>query len=131
MPQDRATAEELLAGVEKFLRDDVLPQLSGASIYQCRVAANILGIVQRELAQSGSADQHELAGLQDLLGRSGDAQNISAALDDLNAELCAKIRAGELDGQRDAVLAHVRSTLQAKVAIANPKYAGYRESMAE
>lgn len=127
MPQDRASAEELLGGVEAFLRKDVLPQLSGASIYKCRVAANILSIVQRELAQGGAADQAELAGLQTLLNRQGQGPDRAGQLDDLNGELCAKIRSGELDGEREAVMTHVRSTLLDKLAIANPKYAGYRE----
>jgi len=131
MPQDRASAEELLGGVEAFLRKDVLPQLSGASIYKCRVAANILSIVQRELALGESADSAELQGLQELLGRGGEGVSRSAQLDDLNAELCASIRSGELDGQRAAVMTHVRSSLQDKLAIANPKYAGYRETLGE
>jgi len=124
MPQDRASAEELLAGVEKFLRQDVLPQLSGSSVYKCRVAANMLGIVQRELARGPGADKAELEGLEKLLGRKSGRQDLQDALDDLNRELCAKIRSGELDSQSDAVVAHIRRTLIDKVGIANPRYAG-------
>ena len=131
MPQDRASAEELLGGVEAFLRKDVLPQLSGASIYKCRVAANILSIVQRELALGDKADSAELQGLQNLLGREGEGDDSATQLDDLNAELCASIRSGKLDGQRAAVMSHVRTSLQDKLSIANPKYAGYRESLGE
>ena len=124
MPQDRASAEELLAGVEAFLRKDVLPQLSGASIYKCRVAANMLSIVQRELAQGGAADKAEQEGLESLLARQSDEADTQSAIDDLNAELCAKIRSGKLDDQREAVIAHTRRTLIDKVGIANPRYAG-------
>ena len=131
MPQDRASAEELLGGVEAFLRKDVLPQLSGASIYKCRVAANVLSIVQRELALGEKADSTELLGLQQLLDREGEGFDTSSRLDDLNAELCTDIRGGKLDEQRDTVMTHVRTTLQDKLAIANPKYAGYRESLGE
>ena len=131
MPQDRASAEELLSGVEAFLRKDVLPQLSGASIYKCRVAANILSIVQRELALGDKANGAELQGLQSLLGREGEGSDSAAQLDELNAELCASIRSGKLDSQRDAVMSHVRTSLQDKLAIANPKYAGYRDSLGE
>ncbi len=129
MSQDRASAEELLGGVEAFLRKDVLPQLSGASIYKCRVAANILSIVQRELAQGDRADSAELQGLQSLLGREGEGADSATQIDDLNAELCARIRNGELDSQRAVVRGHLRNTLEDKLAIANPKYAGYRESL--
>lgn len=124
MPQDRATAEELLVGVEAFLRNDVLPQLAGASVYKCRVAANMLSIVQRELAQGPAADKAELQGLQELLARDSDKDDVQTSLDDLNAEFCAKIRSGELDDQREAVIAHTRRTLIDKVGIANPKYVG-------
>lgn len=127
MPQDRATAEELLAGVEKFLRNDVLPQLKGSSVYKCRVAANMLSIVQRELAQGPGADKAEREGLETLLARKSEKQDMPGALDELNQELCAKIRSGELDSQREAVVVHTRRTLIDKVGIANPRYAGLQK----
>ncbi len=131
MPQDRANASELLAGVEAFLNREVLPQLSGASSYKCRVAASILRIVERELVLGDRADRCELEGLQNLLGHTAVDETMPVALDSLNAELCSKIRSGEMDDQREAVAQHVRETVQAKLAIANPKYPGYRESLSE
>ena len=149
MPQDRATADELLTGVAAFLRDEVLPQLGGASAYKCRVAANILAIVQREFTLGDQADRAELAGLQALLGNDRDAGDViddiavrmlqalvgpdrdecdtRAALDTGNAELCARIRSGALDDRRAEVFAHVRQTVRDKLAIANPKYPALRE----
>lgn len=128
MPQDRATAAELLAGVRAFLRQEALPQLQGASAYRCRVAANILAIVGRELDQGSAADRAELAGLERLLGKPAPPDlERDAALDALNAELCAGIRSGALDGRRDAVLAHVRETVRAKLAIANPAYPALKD----
>lgn len=129
MPQDRGTAEELLAGVEAFLRTDVLPQLSGGSIYKCRVAANILSILQREVALAEPADAAELDRLEALLDRKSPATHVASALDELNAELCAGIRSGALDGQRAAVFAHVKHTVQDKLRIANPRYPGLAESL--
>lgn len=129
MPQDRATAEELLAGVEVFLRTEVLPQLAGGSVYKCRVAANILGIVQRELALGEQADAAELGRLEALLGRKSRQAQTAAALDELNTELCASIRSGALDDQRAAVTAHVRATVEDKLRIANPRYPGFVESL--
>jgi hypothetical protein len=128
MPQDRATAAELLAGVRAFLRDEVLPQLQGGSAYRCRVAANILAIVGRELEQGAAADRAELAGLERLLGKPAPLDlERDAALDALNAELCAAIRSGALDQRRAEVLAQVRATVRAKLAIANPDYPALRE----
>ena len=91
---------------------------------KCRVAANMLSIVQRELAQGGAADNAEQDGLESLLGRPSEEADTQSAIDDLNAELCAKIRSGELDDQREAVIAHTRRSLIDKVGIANPRYAG-------
>jgi len=130
MPQDRATAEELLAGVEAFLRDEVLPQLSGAGAYKCRVAANILSIVQRELALADSADQNERRRLEALLGTVPDPElSSAAALDQLNAKLCLKIRTGAVGDLHAAVVAHVKRTVQDKLRIANPRYPGLLESL--
>ncbi len=61
---DRPTAVELLEAVESFLRDDVLSALDGHLKYQTRVAANVIGIVAREL---GCEDRH-LAGEWQRLG---------------------------------------------------------------
>ena len=57
----------------------------------------------------------ELERLKNLLGRDGD-------LAELNAALCRAIRAGEIDGQREALLAHLRRTAEDKIALANPRY---------
>jgi hypothetical protein len=131
MPQDRGTAGELLAGVEAFLRTDVLPQLTGGNVYKCRVAANILSIVQRELALADSADQNERRRLEALLRTVPDPELPSAAaLDQLNAELCRNIRSGALDDHRAAVFVHVKQTVQDKLRIANPRYPGLLESLA-
>lgn len=131
MPQDRGTAEELLAGVEVFLRTEVLPQLSGSSVYKCRVAANILSIVQRELALADRADQNERRRLEALLGTVPDPElPDAAALDQLNAELCRNIRSGSLDDHRGAVVIHVEQTVQDKLRVANPRYPGLLESLA-
>jgi hypothetical protein len=40
----------LLSAVRDFLTDDVMPATSGHLSFQARVAANIVGIVERELA---------------------------------------------------------------------------------
>lgn len=128
MPQDRATAAELLAGVRAFLRDEALPQLQGASAYKCRVAANILAIVGRELEQGAAAERAELAGLERLLDKSAAAElDTGAALDALNAELCAGIRSGALDSRRGEVLAQVRETVRTKLLIANPEYPALKD----
>ncbi len=48
----RPTAWELLGAVRDFLTEDVMPATSGHLAYQSRVAANVLSVVERELAQA-------------------------------------------------------------------------------
>jgi aminoglycoside phosphotransferase (APT) family kinase protein len=47
----RPTARELLDAVRGFLTEDVMPQTTGQLSFHARVAANMLAIVERELAQ--------------------------------------------------------------------------------
>lgn len=47
----RPTARELVDAVRGFLTDDVMPNTTGRLSFHARVAANVLGIVERELAQ--------------------------------------------------------------------------------
>jgi Ser/Thr protein kinase RdoA (MazF antagonist) len=62
-PYGRPTASELLDAVREYLADTVLPGTSGQVAFHARVAANVLGIVARELelgqlpAQGGLADR--------------------------------------------------------------------------
>ena len=55
MSQDEAqttasdvTTSELLGAVKGFLMDSALPALSGRDQFNARVAANVLGIIERE-----------------------------------------------------------------------------------
>jgi aminoglycoside phosphotransferase (APT) family kinase protein len=47
----RPTAREILEAVRGYLTDDVMPATSGRLSFHARVAANMLAIVERELAQ--------------------------------------------------------------------------------
>ena len=51
-PNGRPTARELLDAVRQFLTDDVVPGTTGDLSYQARVAANMVAIVERELAHA-------------------------------------------------------------------------------
>jgi hypothetical protein len=61
-PYGRPTASELLEAVREFLAGQVMPATSGQLAFHARVAANVLGIVARELelgpprADAGLAD---------------------------------------------------------------------------
>lgn len=49
-PYGRPTARELLEAVREFLADEVMTSADGALAYHGRVAANVLDLVERELA---------------------------------------------------------------------------------
>ena len=51
----RPTARELLDAVRGFLLDDVVPATSGRVSFHARVAANVIAIVERQLAQDSHA----------------------------------------------------------------------------
>ena len=131
--QDRPTYDELLAAVERFLRDEVMPNIGGARSFHARVAANALAIVRRELAQEDEQLDREWAGLDALLGPTKRPQGRTAlreAIARRTEELCARIRAGDADAGdfRDAVLSHVRQTVRDKLLVTNP---GWLRSDAE
>ena len=42
------TSSELIGAVKQFLMESVLPSLSGRDQFNARVAANVLGIIERE-----------------------------------------------------------------------------------
>jgi AcrR family transcriptional regulator len=108
-PNDIPSAVELLDAVREFLESDVLPATEGRVRFHARVAANVVGMVARELAlgpDQAAAHAARLAGL----GVHSDA------------ELAAAIRSGALDARADEVRAAVRGSVADKLAVANPGY---------
>jgi aminoglycoside phosphotransferase (APT) family kinase protein len=60
-PHGRPTASELLDAVRGFLTDQVMPATSGQLAFHARVAANVLGIVARELELGPVPEDTDLA----------------------------------------------------------------------
>jgi hypothetical protein len=86
---------ELAGAVREFLEQEVMPATEGRLSFHARVAANVLGQLERELH----------SGLPDTAG---------------DAEMCAAIRAGSVDFAQayDAI----RETVVAKLRISNPRH---------
>jgi hypothetical protein len=127
--QDRPNQDELLAAVETFLRDDVMPNIAGARSFHARVAANVIGIVRRELANEDEQLDREWAGLESILGPTEGPRGrvaLREAIGRRTDELCARIRSGDADAGdfRDAVLSHVRQTVRDKLLVSNPGWVG-------
>lgn len=119
--REEPTGPELLQAVADFLRDEVMPQLSGRTAFHARVAANVLDIVSRETRLAGAAEAAEARRLAALLGRDGTAA-------DLNRELCDRIADGRLDPDDPALVAHLWETTLAAVGVDQPSYATYRRA---
>jgi Ser/Thr protein kinase RdoA (MazF antagonist) len=111
-PHDVPSSVELLEAVREFLQRE-MADTQGALRFHARVAANAVGIVQRELAlgrQQAAAHARRLERL---------------GLPDERA-LARAIRSGELEGRYDEVVKVVAETVRDKLLVANPKYLGSR-----
>ena len=126
--QDRPTATELLAAVRSFLQQEVVPAFEGRRRFHALVAANVLGVVERELAGEERALLGEWRRLAALLGARGDEPVRLELLRDgvraLDAELTRRIRAGDADVGPfgEAVRRHLRATVVEKLRVANPRF---------
>lgn len=129
--QDRPSALELLAAVRAFLDEEIVPVLEGRRRFHALVAANVLGIVERELTSEEDVLAGEWQRLATLLG-SDDAGRpptlalLRARVRHLTTVLAARIRAGEADGGpfADAARVHARATVVEKLGIARPAGTG-------
>ncbi|WP_374569999.1 DUF6285 domain-containing protein [Phenylobacterium sp.] len=108
------TAVELVDVVARWI-DGVRPNLSGRDAFMARVAVNALGIVSRELREGPAAEAAAVARLAELLGHEG-------GFAELNAELCGRLRAGEMDAATPGLLAALEAGASAQIAIDQPNY---------
>ena len=122
--REQPEASELLDGVAEFMRDELMPHLSGRLAFHTRVAINVLAIVRRELELRRDAEKRETERLVSLLGCDGDAEALTVALSD-------RISGGEIDTDDPALLNHLWSTTLDTLAIDQPNYATYRRAIAE
>ncbi len=111
-------ATELLASVSRFLRDELLPSLSGADAFNLRVSINAIDLVRREIELQDAADKREHRRLAKLL-------DSYAELDVLRKQLCEKIARGEIMLDQPAVREHLRATAIDRLAIDQPTYSAY------
>jgi hypothetical protein len=122
--QDEPTPSELIRAVADFLRNELMPQISGHSAFKLRVAINALDLVTRQLALEGESDEAELARLSQLLG-------IDGSLLELNRALAERIASGEADLGTPGLAEHLWQTTLAKLAVDQPNYAAYRRERGE
>ncbi|ETB14144.1 hypothetical protein O980_03285 [Mycobacterium avium subsp. paratuberculosis 08-8281] len=104
-PYGRPLAAELVAAVAEFLETDVRAATEGQVNFHARVAANALRIVERELLDESEAESRAALAA---LGFADEEQ------------LAAAIRAGEMDGRADDVIACLRALVRRRLAVAIP-----------
>ena len=119
---DQPSMRELVDAVREFLETRAMPELKGHTAFHARVAANALAIVARELEHGPECAHEELARLKGLLRHDG-------SLEDLNRELCRRIRTGELTLASPGLADHLELTIRDKVAIDQPGYSGLRQAL--
>lgn len=108
-PHDAPSLAELVEAVREWLESDVVAATEGRLRFHARVAANMLAMVERELAlgpEQAAAHRRRL----DHLGVADDA------------ELAAAIRAGELTERSDELRRLLRAAVVDKLRVANPRY---------
>ena len=90
--QPRPTAIELLAAVASVIEEQLVPALTGPAQHHARVAASLVGIVERELRLGPEADALERASLMPLLESMPDNEAVERAADAASADTLAALR---------------------------------------
>jgi hypothetical protein len=112
-------AGDLLESVSQFLRDALLPSLSGTQAFNLRISINAIDLVRREIAMQDAADEREHARLSSLLGG-------GPSLEAMRQTLCEKIASGAMTLEQPALRQHLRATAIDRLAIDQPNYSAYR-----
>lgn len=121
--QDRPGPIELLAAVAHFLRDEILPTLTGHHAFQTRVSCNALDLIARQIALEPAADAAEIGRLTTLLGHDG-------TLESLNQEIAIAIAEGRATLETPGLADHLWATTLAKLAVDQPQYGSYKREIA-
>lgn len=112
------SAEQMLAAVAAFLKDEAAPNLPPRQSFDARVAANAVEMIRRQIMAEGDREA-ERKRLAALLGEEGD-------LDALTAALTAKVREGEMDLATPGLAEHLWRTAMDKLAVDQPRFGPYR-----
>ena len=114
---DLPDVQTLLSSVATFLRDDLRQELEGRHKFMSLVAANSLGIVERELTHAAAFRSAEQAGLAKVLGQQG-------SLGTLRQVLADALQSGEMPLSTPGLATHLRNTAVNQLMIDQPTYSG-------
>ena len=110
------TAAELQAALTLLDRDDGSPA-DPRRLFLARVADNARTLLEREATLGETVEADERARLSAMLGIEGDFA-------DLNRKLCDALRSGAIKPRDPTLLAHLRASAIARIAIDQPGYCG-------
>jgi hypothetical protein len=114
--QDQPTPAELLDAVGEYLFAELRPEVPREQRFKLLVAANVCGIVAREIRAGGQPDGEDAALFGELLGKEVDDPHAGAA------ELSERIRSGELDERIAELAPRLEEHVRRKLEIARPGY---------
>jgi len=106
--------EELVESVALWI-EQIRPTLDPRNAFLARVAANALATVRREITDGPAAEAEAVARMARVLGHDGTHA-------ELNAELCARIRAGEFTVETPGLLTALSVMAKDQIAIDQPNY---------
>jgi hypothetical protein len=107
-------ALELTTAVARWI-DEMRPSLDPRNAFLARVSANALGVIGRELTLGPAAEAAATERLTVLLDYRG-------SFEDLNADLCRRLRAGEMTAETPGLLAALKANVLDQLAIDQPNY---------
>ena len=113
--QSDVTSAELLGAVKGFLMENVLPTVSGRDQFNARVAANVLGIIEREQALSPALQALDREAAQKWLPE-------QVSTEDIPQQLARALAARNIPADPD-FMAYLKARQLLVTAINNPRYA--------
>ncbi len=116
---DTPSISELIDAVQRYLNDVARPGLTGHAAFSALVASNVLAIVKREVELGPEQRFDEKTRLVSILNADS-----NSTLQDLNVQLCEKLRTGELTADTPGLFDHLKTTTISQLAVDQPKYSG-------
>ena len=113
--QSDVTSAELLGAVKGFLMESVLPAVAGRDQFNTRVAANVLGIIEREQALSPALQALDREAAQRWLPE-------QASTEELPQQLAQALAKRDIPVDPD-FMAYLKARQLVLTAINNPRYA--------
>jgi len=113
--QSDVTSAELLGAVKGFLMESVLPAVAGRDQFNTRVAANVLGIIEREQALSPALQALDREAAQRWLPE-------QASTEELPQQLARALAKRDIPVDPD-FMAYLKARQLVLTAINNPRYA--------